>query len=247
MGEGHPLVILHGLFGMLDNWNTIAKILSKDFMVIILDLPNHGKSEHIHTFSIPQVADQIMEFLASNWIYECYLLGHSLGGKIAMQMALTHPDTIDRLIVVDIAPKAYEGGHEAIFEALEELDLSQVDTRAEANELLFERIKSPVLVNFLLKNLKLENGTYCWKFNLEGLQQEYPNILKPISSSNTYDKPTLFIRGGASDYILDEDIPAIKKLFPKAEIKTIAQAGHWVHAEQKDLFIQEVTSFLKSN
>ncbi len=246
IGEGQPLVILHGLFGMLDNWNTIAKILSKDYMVIFLDLPNHGKSDHIQTFSIPIVAEQIMEFLASNWIYECYLLGHSLGGKVAMQIALTNEEAIEKLVVVDIGPKAYQGGHEEIFEALGKLDISDIQNRGQANKRLFEYIHSPVLVNFLLKNLKYENGHYAWKFNLDGLQKDYENILKPIEGYVSYENPSLFIRGENSNYILDEDIHDIKKQFPLAEIVSIPQAGHWVHAEQRELFVQAVDQFLKS-
>ncbi|MCH2084210.1 MAG: alpha/beta fold hydrolase [Saprospiraceae bacterium] len=231
-GQGDPIIILHGLFGTLDNWQTIAKQLAEDYMVYIIDLRNHGKSPHAAPMTYPQMAEDIQQFLENNWIYEANIIGHSMGGKVAMQLALSYPDLVKNLIVVDIAPKQYPGGHYEIFDALFALDLTKVEGRNEADNFLKERIKDFGVRQFLLKNLsRNKEGGYRWKMNLAVIYDHYQDILAPIQSEEPFEKPTLFIRGGQSDYIQADDLDTITELFPVAIVDTVLDAGHWVHAQ----------------
>lgn len=245
-GEGFPIIILHGLFGMLDNWQTIAKKLADNYMVYIVDLRNHGKSPHHDDFNYEIIAEDLQVFLEDNWIYEAHIMGHSMGGKAAMQFALSYPDLVKKLIVVDIAPKKYVGGHQAIFEALLSLDLSTINTRKEAATYLQNKIPDVGTQQFLLKNLsRSKAGPYEWKMNLPVIHQQYATILENVvQQEQTFDKPTLFIKGGASDYILEEDLPAIQALFPTAQIESIPKAGHWVHAAAPKELLDMVKGFL---
>jgi pimeloyl-ACP methyl ester carboxylesterase len=231
-GQGDPIIILHGLFGTLDNWQTIAKKLAEDYMVYIIDLRNHGKSPHAAPMTYPQMAEDIQQFLENNWIYEANIIGHSMGGKVAMQLALSYPDLVKSLIVVDIAPKQYPGGHYEIFDALFALDLTKVEGRNDADNFLKERIKDFGVRQFLLKNLsRNKEGGYRWKMNLPVIYDHYQDILAPIQADEPFEKPTLFIRGGQSDYIQADDLDTITELFPVAMIDTVLDAGHWVHAQ----------------
>lgn len=245
-GQGPPLIILHGLFGTLDNWQTLARKLADQHTVYLVDLRNHGRSPHTQNMSYPLMADDLQQFLERNWIFETAVLGHSMGGKVAMQLALHYPDLVDRLVVVDIAPKAYIGGHQAIFDALLSFDLMAVADRKEADALLGARIKEVGVRQFLLKNLTRdkEGGGFRWKMNLPVIHQYYQEILAALPEASPYQGPSLFIRGGQSDYIQDEDLPALKALFPQADLKTIAGAGHWVHAEKPAELLQLVQDFL---
>ena len=231
-GQGDPIIILHGLFGTLDNWQTIAKKLAEDYMVYIIDLRNHGKSPHAAPMTYPQMAEDIQQFLENNWIYEANIIGHSMGGKVAMQLALSYPDLVKSLIVVDIAPKQYPGGHYEIFDALFALDLTKVEGRSDADDFLKERIKDFGVRQFLLKNLsRNKEGSYRWKMNLPVIYDHYQDILAPIQADEPFEKPTLFIRGGQSDYIQADDLDTITELFPVAMVDTVLDAGHWVHAQ----------------
>jgi len=245
-GEGDPVLILHGMFGTLDNWQTIAKKLAKHFMVFIIDLRNHGRSPHSDEFDYAIMANDIREFMESNWIYEAYVVGHSMGGKVAMQLASENPDMVQKLVLVDIAPKAYEGNHQAIFEALFSLDLDQLESRKEADQLLQKKIDSYSVRQFILKNLSINKETegYEWKMNLPVIHAAYQEILDKGNLSTPFENPTLFIKGAQSNYILPEEFESYKNYFPKATLETIEKAGHWVHAEQPKVFLEVLTNFL---
>ncbi len=244
-GQGDPIIILHGLFGMLDNWQTIAKKLAEENTVFILDQRNHGKSPHHPDFNYPILAEDLREFMEQNWIYESHIIGHSMGGKTAMQFALDYPDMVDKLIVVDIAPKKYKGGHQVIFEALFSLDLNQIEKRNEAEEKLAEYIPEFGVRQFLMKNLtRKKGGGFAWKMNLDAIHNHYQDILAEIEGEKT-NVPTLFINGGQSKYVTAEDRESIKELFPSASFKTIGEAGHWVHAEKPKELMRMVEEFLR--
>jgi esterase len=266
-GTGEPVVILHGLFGTLDNWQTIAKRLSEEYTVFILDLPNHGRSPHTEgEIDYEMMADALAEFMLNHWIYETRLIGHSMGGKLAMQFALSHPDIVKKLVVIDIAPKQYKSGHEDVFDALFSIDLTTLKDRKEAEAVLMDKLNGETgTVQFLLKNLtrnnpfnkedvmarneaslrgtKQEGDNFEWKMNLQGLFDNYEQILKaPVGEP--FLKPTLFIRGGNSNYIKDTDNHYITDLFPKATLETIEDAGHWVHADKPKELFEAINRFL---
>jgi esterase len=250
-GAGEPLVILHGLFGTLDNWQTIARQLAEDFTVYIVDLPNHGRSPHTKgEFDYSEMSDALAEFLTKNWIHETRLIGHSMGGKLAMQLALNQPDLIKRLAIIDIAPKKYSGGHGNIFKALFALDLKTLTDRKEAEQFLTEHLpeEGAGTIQFLLKNLSRraenEGGGFEWKMNLDLLFANYPRILDELEGNTPFRKPTLFIRGGNSNYIKDSDFDLISKLFPNSAIQTIEGAGHWVHAEKPKELLEALKKFM---
>ncbi|WP_052598678.1 alpha/beta fold hydrolase [Aureispira sp. CCB-QB1] len=245
-GEGDPVLILHGMFGTLDNWQTIAKKLAEHFMVFIIDLRNHGRSPHSDEFDYTIMANDIREFMENNWIYEAHVVGHSMGGKVAMQLASEEPDLIQKLAVVDIAPKTYKGNHQTIFEALFSLDLKELESRKQADQLLQEKIDSYSVRQFILKNLSINKETqhYEWKMNLPVIHGAYQHILDKGNLSAPFEHPTLFIKGAQSNYILPEEFETYKTYFPNAVLKTIEKAGHWVHAEQPKLFLEVLTDFL---
>ncbi|MEM6318342.1 MAG: alpha/beta fold hydrolase [Bacteroidota bacterium] len=244
-GEGYPLIILHGLFGTLDNWQTIAKKLATQFSVYIVDQRNHGRSPHDDAFSYPTLADDLQEFMEQQWIYEAHILGHSMGGKTAMQFALNYPDLVNKLVVVDIAPKLYAAGHEAIFKALLSVDFTKVQSRKDVDKWISTSITDVGIRQFLLKNLtRTKTSGYEWKMNLAAIHKNYPNILAAIDSEETFDGTSLFIRGGESDYIEDADWPMIKGLFSQAKLATVEKAGHWVHAAAPTELLDLVNDFL---
>lgn len=245
-GSGDPIIIMHGLFGMLDNWQTIAKKLAEDYLVYIVDLRDHGKSEHTQEFNYELLAQDIAEFLESEWIHEAYILGHSMGGKTALQLVKDYPSIIEKLIVVDIGIKAYKGGHENILKALKSVPISEVKSRKEVELHLSEYISEPGIRLFLMKNLmRNKEGGYRWKMNLNLLIKHYQEILRGITFDDIVETPTLFIRGGNSNYIIDEDIDTLKSYFEDIKIETIANAGHWVHAEKPNELLATVRSFLE--
>jgi len=245
-GEGEPLIILHGLLGTLDNWQTLGKRFAQQYSVYLVDQRNHGRSPHLPEMNYPVLAEDLKQFMESNWIYRSHIIGHSMGGKTAMQFALDYPDMLDKLVVVDIAPKGYEPAHEIIFEALLSVDFTRVIERSEADAVLKEKIADRSIRQFLLKNLsRNKDGGYRWKMNLEALHEHYHRILEPVSGDHPYEGPVLFIRGGQSDYMFDEDREAILKLFPQASIETVQGAGHWVHAEQPAEMARLITAFLQ--
>jgi esterase len=249
LGEGFPVVVLHGLFGMLDNLQLFGKALSEsDYMVYLVDQRNHGRSPKSTDFSYHLLAEDVLHFMESHWLHRTVLIGHSMGGKTALEFVKEHPDHVTKLVIIDIGIKKYQGGHEAVLDALGSLPLKKISSREEAFQLLLETIRDEGTVHFLMKNLTRNKETheFEWKMNLPVLIDKYENILQAIQFENPLDIDALFIRGEKSDYIKDEDIPEIKKYFPNATFKTIPNAGHWVHADNLPDLISEIISFLKT-
>ncbi|HEX6292019.1 MAG TPA: alpha/beta fold hydrolase [Herpetosiphonaceae bacterium] len=244
-GQGTPLIILHGLFGSLTNWNTLSKRLSAYYRVLAVDQRNHGSSPHSDRITYADMADDLRKFMHQHGLESALLLGHSMGGKTAMQFALTHPELVRKLIVVDIAPKAYPPHHDTIFDALCALRLSDYSSRAELDQALAASIPNRATRQFLLTNVvRDEQGRFKWKINLDVIYQDYDAIIAAVESNARFSGPTLFIRGAASEYVEESDMPQINALFPQATLTTIEGAGHWVHAEAPDAFFDTVVEFL---
>lgn len=247
-GEGPAFVILHGLFGMLDNWQTLARRWAERYQVVLIDLRNHGRSPHEADMDYDLMAGDVAELLEHLGIDECILLGHSMGGKVAMQTALTYPDLVQKLIVVDIAPRRYLPGHDSIFTALESLDPAAVTSRQEAAAYLGSHISDPGIQLFLLKNLTRDPaGGFRWRMNLPAITAAYPAIIGPVGKvGDRYDGSSLFLRGSKSGYVKEEDMVLIEMLFPQASLKTVDGAGHWVHAEKPTELMAVVDEFLST-
>jgi esterase len=244
-GQGRALILLHGLLGSSDNWHPIALRLAENFHVFALDQRNHGQSPHSAEMNYSSMAQDVNEFLAARKIEKAFVIGHSMGGKTAMQFALQFPHKVEKLVVADIAPRDYAPAYEKIFAALLALELKTFSARQEIEETLAPEISSLVLRRFLLKNLGRDaDGNFFWKINLRGLSENYFQIRAAIPASTPLAKPVLFIRGGKSDYIKPEDEPLMRELFPQSEIQTIHGAGHWVHGDASDEFLRLVLDFL---
>lgn len=253
LGEyGQPLLVLHGLFGMLDNWQTLGRTWANQYKVFLIDQRNHGKSPHSDEMDYYAMAQDLANFMAHHNLPTASILGHSMGGKTAMQFAVEFPDMVDKLVVVDICPKKYPaGGHEDVFDALMTIDLDKINSRNEADFLLRRYIEdNEATVQFLLKNLSRHNdGTYTWKFNLPTIYLHYDNILdNTLTPNDRFEKPALFIKGGNSArYIEPEsDWPIISTHFPGAQLDVVEGAGHWVHAEKPEMLSDIVLRFLNS-
>lgn len=247
IGEGQPIIILHGLFGSLDNWQTIARDISeKGYRVITVDLRNHGKSPHTNEISHNLMAQDMIAFIQEHKLENAVLVGHSMGGKTAMQLALTAPEIIEKLVVVDIAPKPYQAHHNTYFNAMLSLNLSEIQSRREASEKLGKSIKNTVIKQFLLKSLDRKDNGYQWKFNLEALHKHYNLLIGGLTTTTTFEKPTLFISGQLSDYISAGDIGDIERMFPNSVVEVIYNSGHWVHAEQPEAFKQMLLKFVQA-
>jgi pimeloyl-ACP methyl ester carboxylesterase len=243
-GQGPALIILHGLFGSLDNWQTLAKRWAEHFTVFTVDQRNHGRSPHDPDMNYQLMADDLIELMEDNFVFHAHLLGHSMGGKTVMKFALEYPDMVEKLIVADMSPMPNGGGHEEIFKALFDANVSQAQSRSEVEEALKQRIPQPDVRQFLMKSLyRTDSKTFDWRFNLDAIYEHYSDILEGIHSDNHFDRDTLFIKGSKSNYVGEEDMPLIKKLFPNAKVEAI-DAGHWLHAEKPDEFYQSVLRFL---
>lgn len=243
-GQGTPLVILHGLFGSLDNWHTISRRLSERCEVLALDQRNHGQSAHSPEMNYPIMAADVAEFIRARRLKRANVLGHSMGGKTAMELALAHPELVEKLIVVDIAPRAYSPHHGEIFRGLLGLNLADYQTRAQVGEALEPAIPDKTVRQFLLKNVtRDEHGSFRWKLNLKDICANYGRLSEALAE-RVFDGPALVIRGGASRYIREEDTALIRRYFPNVEMRTLPAAGHWVHAEAPEAFLELVTEFL---
>lgn len=244
-GSGHPMIILHGLFGSLDNWHSVSRRLGQSFRVLAVDQRNHGQSPHSAEMNYPIMAEDISEFIRTEHLEKVSVLGHSMGGKTAMQLALLHPEQVDRLIVVDIAPHAYSARHVQIFEGALSLDLKAYQDRGSVERALDPYVPEKAVRQFLLKNLVRESGGgFRWKLNLRDIYRNYGHLSEAISGPRPFVGPTIFIRGGMSHYIRDEDWNSARALFPNAVLRTIPDAGHWVHAEAPEAFLETASEFL---
>jgi len=246
LGSGQALIILHGLFGSLDNWMTLAKKWSDTYQVFLIDQRNHGQSPHTEDFDYKLMAKDLELFVAEHQIEQPIILGHSMGGKTAMEFAMHNQNNLKKLIVVDIAPVAYEVSHYGIIDALNAVDLDRISSRKEADEVLSQNIKEMGVRQFLLKNLYWkEKGRLAWRFNLEVLEKEIIPISDWDISVGEYEGPTMFIKGENSAYILPQYASEIQDKFPNYELEVVSEAGHWVHAEQPILFYELVSNFMK--
>ncbi len=241
---GPYLCILHGLFGSLENWGSQARALSRHFQVINIDLRNHGRSPHHSCMGYTAMAEDVLHLLNHLAIDRTYILGHSMGGKTAMQFALDHAAYVDKLIVVDIAPKHYPRHHDAIFDALDSIDLATLVSRNEADAQIKHAIPERDIRAFLLKNLQRGERGFHWKMNLAVLRDDYPNIAAGMQCRQPFSGETLFIKGGRSDYIQPGDQHSTQQFFPNARAKIIDNTGHWPHVEKAAVFTKITTDFL---
>jgi pimeloyl-ACP methyl ester carboxylesterase len=245
-GSGKPLLILHGFLGMSDNWKTIGTQFATDFQVHLLDLRNHGRSLHSDKFSYEIMVQDVVAYCQFHKLENINIIGHSMGGKVAMLLAATHPELVDKLIVADIGPKFYPQHHQDILAGLNAVDFSKKPSRSGVEEIMEKFVPDFGTRQFLMKNLFWhEPGQLAWRFNLAVFNSKMDEIGIPLPKNSIFEKPTLFIRGGNSRYILDSDFEIIKQHFPDSSIETIPDVGHWLHAENPADFYQKVTSFLK--
>lgn len=245
VGKGRPLIILHGLLGSADNWRSMSRRLGAHYKVLAVDLRNHGRSPHRDIFDYDVMVADLRGFVEQQALTRIMLLGHSIGGKVAMQFAIDYSEQVDRLVIVDIGPKPYEPSQRYILEALRSLDLTQCKSFADVDVALAAEVSGESLRQFLLKNLaRDENGRLRWKVHLEAIDRNYDKLARGLAPGRTFDKPTLFIRGGRSNYIEDDDALLIRQIFPRAEIATLPEAGHWVHVDLPEEFFQTVVNFL---
>lgn len=242
-GSGQALIILHGLFGSSDNWQSLGKKLAAHYHVFLIDQRNHGHSPWSDQFSYDLMASDLFEFVNSHGLQDILLVGHSMGGKTAMHFCAQHSALVEKLVVVDIAPKAYPPHHDQIFEALMSLDFNKLSSRSEAEVQLSYFIEDPAVKQFLLKNLYWKSKEQlALRMNVAVLHREMREILKDLQLPVLFND-TLFIRGGKSNYIVEEDYAEIEHLFPNGQIVSIADAGHWVHAEAAQQFERILLSF----
>lgn len=239
------LLIAHGLFGSARNWNVIAKRLSGPRPVIAVDMRNHGESPRFESHSYADLADDLAEVIEAEGA-PVDLLGHSMGGKSAMVLALSRPELIRRLVVADIAPTAYSHTQTHLIEAMRALDLSGLTSRSEADKRLAADIETASVRAFLLQSLDLKSDPPRWRLNLDVLEREMPGIVGWPEPSGAFTGPTLFVAGAESDYIQPDARPTIKALFPKARQIKIPGAGHWLHAEKPREFEAAVEAFLSA-
>lgn len=243
MGEGQPLIILHGLFGSSDNWQTHGKKLAEYFQVFLVDQRNHGQSDWSDDFSYDIMADDLHDLIEKEELEDIIIVGHSMGGKTAMTYAQKYESKIDKLVIVDMGVKSYPVHHDVIIEGLKAIDLDVIDSRGAAEDKLSEYIDNKAIRQFLLKNLYWkEKGKLGWRINIPVLDKKMDNIVSALPKKEVLT-PTLFMRGGQSNYILEEDEEQLKKAFPISEIFTIEKAGHWIHAEAPKEFIEKLLGY----
>jgi len=243
-GAGKPLIILHGLFGSADNWMSIAKELSESYTLYLVDQRNHGDSGHSEEWNYQVMAGDIVELMDGEGLDKAFLMGHSMGGKTAMFVALSHPDRVEKLIVADIAPRYYAVHHEKILEGLNAIDLETISSRKEADDKLAEYIDEAGIRQFLLKSLTRKEGKFAWKVNLSVITEKIEIVGEAIAGDKTFENPTLFMGGANSKYIQDKDKADIDHYFPNNHLIYIKDAGHWLHAEQPAAVIETVKAFL---
>ena len=244
-GEGPAVVLLHGLFGASANLGAVARALQATFSVFSVDLPGHGRSAWLANPTLPAMAERLWHWLDDAGLPRAHFVGHSLGGKVAMELALQQPQRVSSLTVADIAPVAYPGRHAAVFAALEAVASRPCASREEARGRMAAYLDEDSVIEFLLGSLQRDaQGHYHWRFDLLGLRAAYPALLAAPAGGRSYPGPVLFIKGGASDYIQPQYWPVVQQLFPAATLKVIEGCGHWLHAEKPVLFSRCVARFL---
>lgn len=247
-GEGRPVIILHGLFGQSKNWNAIAKQMGRSFHIFTLDLRNHGESPSSETMSYPEMAEDVAEFIQNQTLDQADVVGHSMGGKVAMTLALKRPELVRSLCVADIAPVKYSHSFKSYVDVLKSVDLHSLKSRKDIDGQIADVVKSPAVRAFLLTNLAHSESGFYWQVNLEALGNEMDTIsgVPTIRPDSRYDGPTLFLNGGASDYVQRSHSQLIRHLFPKVSFETIEGAGHWLHAEKPHDFMKILSDFLEA-
>ncbi|MDT7830881.1 alpha/beta fold hydrolase [Flavobacteriaceae bacterium S356] len=245
LGKGRPFLILHGYFGMGDNWKSLGNKFAEFYEVHLIDQRNHGRSFHADEFDYEIMVEDLYNYIEQHNLEDCILLGHSMGGKTAMLFAVEYPELIHKLLIADISPRAYEPHHNEILAALNSVDFSVQKTRQLVDEKLSELIPEMGVRQFLLKNVFWrEKGQLDFRFNLSSLTENNPEIGQALPSFTSYEGPTLFLAGGNSGYITKEEKPTIKAHFPNSNIVIIPKAGHWLHADNPEFFFELVMKFL---
>ncbi len=246
-GQGEPLIILHGLFGSSDNWFSNAKTFAEHFTVYLVDQRNHGQSPHSDEFNYQVLTEDLAAFFEEHQLEKAYIIGHSMGGKTAMNFAVKYPEKVIKLIVVDIVPKSYRVNHDHILEGLMSLDLPSITSRTEADEALSKHVSHPVVRQFLLKNLgRDKENQFEWKLNLQALSNHIEEIGAGMQYEGVFEGATMFIIGEQSNYYEAKDEATIKKIFPTANLEMI-DASHWVHAEKPEEFAEIALAFLQKD
>jgi pimeloyl-ACP methyl ester carboxylesterase len=247
-GSGRPVIILHGLFGQSDNWVTVGRRIADQFSVYIPDQRNHGQSPHAPLHTYPALSDDLLEFIEENQIEKPILIGHSMGGKVAMTFTLEHPEMVEKLVIIDISPRKYpeRNIHTHVITQMLSINLEKAGIRREVEKILEQKITDQRIRMFILKNLYYKlHGKLGWRLNLEAINHNLEQLFDSVNGNTAYPGPTLFIKGGRSDYILEEDSPQILKLFPQTIVKTIPGASHWVHADAPGELCFLLSSFLR--
>lgn len=244
-GQGEPLVMMHGMFGSLDNLGAIARLLEDHFTLYRLDLRNHGDSPHADSMSFREMAEDVREFMDSQSLDSAFVFGHSLGGKVGMELACQHPERVKKLVVADIAPVTYPSHHNAILDGLANVHPAQVKSRKQADEQLSEYISEVLVRQFILKSMeRTDQGSYRWKLNVPGLLNNYEDLRLAVCENCQFTGATLFLRGEKSNYIAERNKAEITRKFPNSDIVTIEKASHWLHAEQPQRVADAVRAFL---
>ena len=243
IGEGKPVLVMHGVFGSADNWQTVGKELAAKYKVYLIDLRNHGLSPHDDAMNYLVMSDDLRELCENEQIDTCQVVGHSMGGKVAMYFACRFPQLVEQLVVVDIAPRYYVPHHQTIFKAFSAADLPTLSSRKEADQRLSDVVEDFGTRQFILKNLQRSSDGFSWKLNLQAIQQHIEDLGQGLPADYRFDGQTLFVRGTQSDYISDADTDLIKGHFPMASIADI-EAGHWIHAERPREMLQALMGFL---
>ena len=243
-GEGPPLVLIHGLFGSLENLGALARTLAERFQVFSVDLPNHGRSPHFADCDLTAMADCLRQWLDQVGLERAHVIGHSLGGKVAMELALASPQYVDRLGVMDVAPVSYKPRHQKVLAGLTAIAPEQLQDRSQADAQLAEYVPEPAVRSFLLKNLIKEEGQFRWRMNLADLRENYTELTKG-NRSGRFSGATLFLKGANSDYIEESHRDELLTRFPLAQLKVVANAGHWLHVEESSLVAKLTAKFLE--
>jgi pimeloyl-ACP methyl ester carboxylesterase len=250
-GQGQPLIILHGIFGVSDNWVSFAREIEDRFRVLIPDQRNHGQSPHDNTFNYYALCADVYEFIEEHELENPIIMGHSMGGKVAMHFALENPDMLKALIVADISMRTYQRRHRHLdmIDAMLAVNFDNAEKRSDIEKQLKANIPDKRIRQFAMKNLyrRERGGQFAWRLNLEAINLNMDEVFQGIQSNTLFTKPTLFIRGGNSDYVTYDDFDQIYRTFPKADIKTIEGVGHWLHAEKPETFKTIFLDFVTKN